>query len=66
MKTLHSDVYKRQLLERLLNSRIESVIEEDCGADGIRMCGVAVKVSGEVSAIWIVTGVMEDAGCRCV
>lgn len=51
------------LLERLLNSRIESVIEEDCGADGIRMCGVAVKVSGEVSAIWIVTGVMEDAGC---
>lgn len=26
------------LLERLLNSRIESVIEEDCGADGIRMC----------------------------
>ena len=25
------------LLERLLNSRIESVIEEDCGADGIRM-----------------------------
>ena len=27
------------LLERLLNSRIESVIEEDCGADGIRMWG---------------------------
>ena len=26
------------LLERLLNSRIESVIEEDCGADGIRCC----------------------------
>ena len=50
------------LLERLQNSRIESVIEEDCGADGIRMCGVAVKVSGEVSAIWIVVGIMEDAG----
>ena len=52
------------LLERLLGSKIESVVEEDCGADGIRMCGVAVKVSGEVSAIWIVTGIMGDDGCK--
>ena len=34
------------LLERLLNSRIESVIEEDCGADGIRMCGSKGKWRG--------------------
>ena len=52
------------LLERLLGSKIESVVEEDCGADGIRMCGVAAKASGEESAIWIVTGIMGDDGCK--
>ena len=51
------------LLERLLKQQDRKCDRRGLWGRRIRMCGVAVKVSGEVSAIWIVTGVMEDAGC---
>lgn len=50
------------LLGRLMDSNIESVVEEDCGADYLKMCGVAIRVSGETEAIWIVVGVLEQEG----
>lgn len=51
-----------ELLEKLLDSSIESVIEEDCGREDIRMCGVSIRVGGVTEAIWIVTGVLEQEG----
>lgn len=50
------------LLGRLMDSNIESVVEEDCGADYLKMCGVAIRVSGATEAIWIVVGVLEQEG----
>lgn len=52
------------MLSRLMDSTIDNVIEEDCGCSRIKMCGVAIRVSGEIAAIWIVTGVMEQEGGR--
>ena len=49
------------LLNKLIESDIESVVEENCGTNLIKMCGVAVRVGGEIIAIWIVIGVMEGA-----
>lgn len=48
------------LMNKLMDNSIESVMEEDCGTDLIKMCGVSIKVSGETAATWIVIGVMED------
>lgn len=50
------------LLEKLLDNGIESVVEEDCGTDTIKMCGVSIKVSGETAATWIVIGIIEKDG----
>lgn len=50
------------LLNKLLDNSIESVMEEDCGTDLVKMCGVSIKVSGETAATWVVIGVMEN-GC---
>lgn len=50
------------LLEKLLDNGIESVVEEDCGTDTIKMCGVSIKVSGETAATWIVIGIIEQDG----
>lgn len=49
-----------ELLEKLVDSSIESVIEEDCGRDDVKMCGVSIRVGGEIEAIWIVIGVLEQ------
>ena len=49
------------LLNKMVDSRIENVIEEDCGTDAIKMCGVSIRVGGENVATWVVVGVMEDA-----
>ena len=51
-----------ELLEKLVDSSIESVIEEDCGRDDVKMCGVSIRVGGEIEAIWIVIGVLEQEG----
>lgn len=48
------------LLNKLLDHVIESVIEEDCGTDLVKMCGVSIRVGGETAAIWIVIGIMEQ------
>ncbi len=50
-----------QLLNHILNSNIESVVEMNCNQNITRMCGVAVRVHGEIVAIWIVIGIMEGA-----
>lgn len=49
------------LLQKLLDNGIESVLEEDCGTDLVKLCGVSIKVGGETAAIWIVIGIMEGA-----
>ena len=48
------------LMNKLMDNSIESVLEEDCGTDLIKICGVSIKVGGETAATWIVIGVMED------
>lgn len=48
------------LMNKLLDNGIESVLEEDCGTDLVKMCGVSIKVGGETAATWIVIGVMEN------
>lgn len=50
------------LMNKLMDSDIESVMEEECGTDLVKMCGVSIRVSGEVIATWIVIGVMEQEG----
>lgn len=47
------------LMNKLLDHGIESVLEEDCGSDFVKLCGVSIKVDGETAATWIVTGIME-------
>ena len=47
------------LLEKLMDSSIESVIEEECAKDYIKMSGVSIRVGGKTEAIWIVIGVLE-------
>ena len=50
------------LMNKLLDNGIESVLEEDCGTDLVKMCGVSIKVGDETAATWIVIGVMEQEG----
>lgn len=52
------------LMNKLSDNGIESVLEEDCGVDFVKMCGVSIKIGGQTIATWIVIGVMEqeDAG----
>lgn len=47
------------LMNKLLDNRSENMLEEDCGTELIKLCGVSIKVSGETAAIWIVIGIME-------
>lgn len=49
------------LLNHLMNSNIESVVEMNCQQTLTKMCGVAIRIEGEIEAIWIAIGVMEDA-----
>lgn len=48
------------LMTKLMDSTIESVMEENCGTELVKLCGVSIKVGGEVAATWIVIGIMED------
>lgn len=48
------------LLRKLMDGSIESVVEEECGKDYIKMSGVSIRVGGETEAIWIVVGVLEQ------
>ena len=49
------------LLNRLMNSNIESVVEMNCQQTLTKMCGVAIRIEGEIEAIWIAIGVMDGA-----
>ena len=46
------------LLDKMTGHSIESVVEEPLDTDSIKMSGVAIHVSGETIAVWIVIGIM--------
>ncbi len=48
------------LLNRLLESEIEDIIEEPLEEDYLKMSGISIHVGGKVAAIWIVIGVIRD------
>lgn len=47
------------LLNQLLNSKFESIVEADITQKSTRMCGVAVRVKGDIVAIWIAIALLE-------
>ena len=49
------------LLNRLISSNLESVVEMNCNQNLAKMCGVAVRMNGDIVAIWIAIGLMEGA-----
>ena len=49
------------LLDKMTGHSIESVVEEPLDTDFIKMSGVAIHVSGETIAVWIVIGIMDDS-----
>ena len=51
-----------ELLNKLISSDIENVLEEELEVPFIKCCGVAVKVGGKAVAIWIVVGVIKEDG----
>lgn len=48
------------LLNKLISNQIESVVEEDCGYENIKMSGVSIRVDGDTAAIWVVIGVIRE------
>lgn len=50
-----------EFLKRLINSKIENVIEMECKQNFIKMCGVIVRANDDIAAIWLVIGLMENA-----
>ncbi len=50
-----------ELLDRLVNTNTENVVKMECSQNLTRMCGVAVRVNGDIVASWIAIGIMEDA-----
>lgn len=47
------------LLNRLISSNLESVVEMNCNQNLTKMCGIAIRIGGDIVAIWIVIGLME-------
>lgn len=63
LEYIHSIVNKNMhmsLMNKLLDQGIENVLEEDCGTDLVKMCGVSIRAGGKTEAIWIVIGIMEQ------
>lgn len=50
------------LLNRLLDTKLEDIVEEPLEEDYLRMCGIAIKIGGKIAAIWIVIGILQDEG----
>lgn len=48
------------LMNKMMENGIESVVEENCESNLVKMCGVSIRVGGETVAIWIVIGIMEN------
>ena len=49
------------LLNQFMNSKTENVIEINCEQTLTKMCGVAIRIKGEIEAIWIAIGIMEES-----
>ena len=47
------------LLNRLVNSKYESVVEASIDQKSTKMCGVAIRVNGDIVAIWIAIALLE-------
>lgn len=47
------------LLNCLVNSKFETVIEASLTQKSIKMCGVAIRVNGDIVAIWIAIALLE-------
>lgn len=50
------------LLNKILQTVIEDVVEEPLEEDYLKMSGVSIRVSGKIAAIWIVIGVIKEDG----
>ena len=50
------------LLNRLIGSNAESVVEMNCNQKSTKMCGIAVRINGDIVAIWVAIGLIEGAG----
>lgn len=48
------------LLNKLLQTEMEDVIEETLKEDYLKMSGITIRISGKISAIWIVIGVIKE------
>lgn len=49
------------LLNKVLETEIEDVVEESLEEEYLKMSGIAIRVGGKITAIWIAIGVMRDA-----
>lgn len=56
---ISADMYA-SLLKKIADGGIESVIEEDSDNELVKLCGVSVRADGDIAAIWIVIGIMEQ------
>ncbi len=66
-KEEHSYLYERidmgiymDLMNRLISSDLESVVEADVADPHLKCCGVAVRIEDSIAAIWVVMGVIAD------
>lgn len=50
------------LLNKLIGSKIENVVEEEISEPFIRCCGVAVRVRGSLTALWVVIAILREEG----
>lgn len=50
------------LLNRLISTELEDVVEEPIEEPYLKMCGISIKVGGKIAAIWIVIGVLKEDG----
>lgn len=57
---INMDMYVA-LLHRLMAHEEESVLEQKCENEFIKMCGISIRMNGEIAAAWIVIGIMEQA-----
>ena len=52
------------LLDRLLQAKLEDVVEEPLEEAYLKMCGISIRIGGKIAAIWIVIGVIQEEGIR--
>lgn len=52
--------YYDALIEKIKHSRIENVVEEFTECDFVKLCAVAITVSGQAQITWIITSLIED------